>query len=126
MATDITKYALHPPKVVAIAKDAYLTPKNPFPDPVNLPGGSVPSYGQDITFASGRTAPDKKDVGTTTAQVLAAILVTGVLGGTFAPAAIAIARRAELRAVEESRLLDQPRGAPPTSSAQSVSPASRD
>ena len=51
------------------------------------------------------------EVGTTTAEVLGAILVTGVLGGTFAPAAIAIARRAELRAVEENRLL----GAEPTS-----------
>jgi len=44
-------------------------------------------------------------VGTTTAEVLGAILVTGVLGGTFAPAAIAIAQRAELRAVEERKLL---------------------
>ena len=45
------------------------------------------------------------EIGTTTAEVLGAILVTGLLGGTFAPAAIAIARRAELRAAEESRLL---------------------
>ncbi len=48
------------------------------------------------------------EVGTTTAEVLGAILVTGVLGGTFAPAAIAIARRAEVRAVEEKA------GGPPT------------
>ncbi len=45
------------------------------------------------------------EVGTTTAEVLGAILVTGVLGGTFAPAAIAIARRAELRAGEDRKLL---------------------
>ena len=45
------------------------------------------------------------EFGTTTAEVLGAILVTGVLGGSCAPAAIAIARRAELRAVEESKLL---------------------
>ena len=45
------------------------------------------------------------EVGTTTADVLGAILLTGILGGTFAPAAIAIARRAELRAAEESKLL---------------------
>lgn len=45
------------------------------------------------------------EVGTTTAEVLGAILVTGVLGGTFAPAAIAIARRAELRAREDRKLL---------------------
>ena len=51
------------------------------------------------------------EVGTTTAEVVGAILVTGVLGGTFAPAAIAIARRAELRAIEESR----PLGAEPSS-----------
>ena len=45
------------------------------------------------------------EIGTTTAEVLGAILVTGVLGGTFAPAAIVIARRAELRAGEDTRLL---------------------
>jgi len=45
------------------------------------------------------------EVGTTTADVLGAVLMTGVLGGTFAPAAIVIARRAELRAVEERKLL---------------------
>ena len=45
------------------------------------------------------------EAGTTMVEVLGAILVTGVLGGTFAPAAIAIARRAELRAAQESKLL---------------------
>ena len=47
------------------------------------------------------------EVGTTTAEVLGAILVTGFLGGMFAPAAIAIARRAELRAVGEGQLLKE-------------------
>ena len=51
------------------------------------------------------------EVGTTAAEVLGAILVTGVLGGTFAPASIAIARRAELRAMEENKLLSsEPQG----------------
>ena len=45
------------------------------------------------------------EVGTTSIEVLGAILVTGILGGTFAPAAIAVARRAELKAVEERKLL---------------------
>jgi len=45
------------------------------------------------------------EVGTTMAEVLGAIIVTGALGGTFAPAAIAIARRAELRATEARGLL---------------------
>jgi len=44
-------------------------------------------------------------VGTTTVEVLGAIFVTGFLGGTFAPAAIAIAQGAELRAPTEGRLL---------------------
>ena len=41
------------------------------------------------------------EAGTTAADVVGAILVTGILGGTFAPASIAIARRAELQAAEE-------------------------
>ena len=36
-------------------------------------------------------------IGTTTADVVAAVLLTATLGGTFAPASIALARRAELR-----------------------------
>ena len=47
------------------------------------------------------------EAGTTTADVLEAILLTGFLGGTFAPASIALARRAELRAVEEGKLLKE-------------------
>ena len=46
------------------------------------------------------------DAGTTLADVLGAILVTGVLGGTFAPASIAIARRAALQAGEDVPLLE--------------------
>ena len=45
------------------------------------------------------------EAGTTVRDVLGAILVTGLLGGTFAPASIAIARRAELPAAEEIELL---------------------
>ncbi len=45
------------------------------------------------------------DAGTTAVEVLGAILVTGVLGGTFAPASIAVARRAEFRAAEDSKRL---------------------
>ncbi len=45
------------------------------------------------------------EAGTTAVEVLGAILVTGVLGGTFAPASIAVARRAELRAAEHSKRL---------------------
>jgi len=58
-----TKYYLPTPKVVAIAKDKYLTPKMPFADTVNLPGVPAPMYGQDITFGIGRAAPNKQSVG---------------------------------------------------------------
>ena len=44
--------------------------------------------------------------GTTVAEILGAIAVTGVLGGTFAPGAVAIARRAALSAGEEHPLLE--------------------
>jgi len=44
-------------------------------------------------------------VGTTTADILAAILMTASLGGMLAPASIAVARRAELAAPEEARLI---------------------
>ena len=45
------------------------------------------------------------EAGTTAVEVLGAIIVTGVLGGTFAPASIAVARRAELQAAEPSKRL---------------------
>lgn len=42
---------------------------------------------------------------TTVVDVLEAVLLTSVLGGTFAPGAVALARRAELAAGEEPELL---------------------
>jgi hypothetical protein len=45
------------------------------------------------------------DAGTTMADVLGAMLVTGSLGGTFASGSVAIARRAEIAAPEERHLL---------------------
>ena len=45
------------------------------------------------------------EAGTTAVDILEAILVTGFLGGTFAPGSVAIARRAELKAAEEPQLL---------------------
>jgi hypothetical protein len=45
------------------------------------------------------------EVGTTVVDVFQAVLLTGVLGGTFAPASIAMARRADLPAGRASRLL---------------------
>ncbi|GMR12847.1 MAG: hypothetical protein BMS9Abin29_1041 [Gemmatimonadota bacterium] len=44
--------------------------------------------------------------GTTATEILGAIAVTGFLGGTFAPASVAIARRAALSAGEENPLLE--------------------
>ena len=49
------------------------------------------------------------EAGTTAVDIIEAILVTGFLGGTFAPGAIAIARRAELQAGEELRFLTDDR-----------------
>lgn len=46
------------------------------------------------------------EAGTTLADVLGAIAVTGLLGGTFAPGAIAAARHAELAEPEETLLLE--------------------
>jgi len=53
------------PKVVAIAKDKYITPLIPFPDTKYLPTGHIPIYGQDITSGLNRATPDKQDVGKT-------------------------------------------------------------
>lgn len=44
--------------------------------------------------------------GTTMTEILGAIAVTGLLGGTFAPGSVAIARRAALSAGEEPPLLE--------------------
>jgi hypothetical protein len=63
---DCSSHPLLPPKVVAIATDAHLTPTNTFTD-AGLPGGVVTKYGQDITFGTGRVAPRKQDVGKTDA-----------------------------------------------------------
>src|SRR5581483_6304560 len=63
------QYPLPRPRVVAIAKDTYLTPKYPFPDASNLPGAGAPMYGQDITSAVGRLAPKGQSVGTTPAML---------------------------------------------------------
>jgi hypothetical protein len=46
------------------------------------------------------------EAGTTLIDVLGAMGVTAMLGGTFAPGAVAIARRAELAAPEEVGLLE--------------------
>ena len=44
------------------------------------------------------------EAGTTVAEIVGAMIVTGVLGGTFAPASIAVAKRAELQAAERTLL----------------------
>lgn len=62
-----SRFPLNPPRLVALARDAYLTPTTPFPDPVNLPGLPAPKYGQDITSGTGRRAPGGQDVGSTPA-----------------------------------------------------------
>ncbi len=67
MSTSCSQFPLHPPLLVAIAKDAYLTPTTPFPDHVHLPGITAPRYGQDITYGYGRSAPGKQNVGSTPA-----------------------------------------------------------
>ena len=64
------QYPLLPMKVVAIAKDGYLKPKNPFADPANLPATAAPAYGQDITSGVGRAAPGKQSVGKTPADLV--------------------------------------------------------
>lgn len=62
-------YPLIPPRVVAIAKDNYLNPTNPFPDPVFLPGTPAPRYGPDITFGTGRNSPGGKTAGSSVAEL---------------------------------------------------------
>ena len=60
---------LNTPKVIAIARDSYLTPTFAFSDAKNLPGVPAPKYGQDITFGYNRRAPENKSVGTTIEQL---------------------------------------------------------
>jgi hypothetical protein len=50
------------------------------------------------------------EAGTTVMDVVGAVLVTGALGGLFAPASIAVARRAELASRSERELLEEPGG----------------
>jgi hypothetical protein len=65
-----TQHPLLPARVVEVAKDGYLRPTNPFPDPANLPGVAAPKYGQDITSGVGRAAPGKQSVGKTPADLV--------------------------------------------------------
>ena len=65
---------LSSPKVIAIARDTYLTPTHPFADAQNLPGVPAPKYGQDITHGYGRKAPGGQSVGTTVPDLKAKML----------------------------------------------------
>ena len=56
--------SLPQPLLVAIAKDGYLTPTYSFADLEHMPLIAAPKYGQDLTFAKGRKAPNKQSVGT--------------------------------------------------------------
>lgn len=64
MSTGTPDIFLNSPKVIAIARDSYLTPTNSFADAKNLPGVAAPKYGQDITHGYGRIPPSRKSVGT--------------------------------------------------------------
>ena len=46
------------------------------------------------------------EAGTTAVDVIEAMVLTAFLGGTFAPGAVALARRAELQAPEDRTLLN--------------------
>ncbi len=83
---DCKAFPLLPPKVVAIARDAYLTPKVPFPDPTNLPLVPAPMYGQDITSSYGRVALHKQSVGNTPEELKPKMrkLLTKFAGGDSA------------------------------------------
>ena len=65
-----TQFPLRPEKVVAVARDTYLTPRLAFPDPANLPGADAPKYGQDITSSYGRSAPKGQSVGSSPAELI--------------------------------------------------------
>lgn len=64
MSLDCSLFPLSPAKVLAIAKDSYLTPTTPFKDLVHIPAMPAPMYGQDITFGKFRIAPKGHEVGT--------------------------------------------------------------
>jgi hypothetical protein len=63
MAVNAGNNPVVPHKLVAFARDRYLTPTTPFGDPANLPYATPPAYGQDITFGFGRSAPNGHSVG---------------------------------------------------------------
>ena len=84
---DCAPYPVSPRKVVAIARDKYLTPTVSFPDPANLSMVSPPKFGQDITTSRGRPAPHNQSVGRTPAELtpkmekLLSIFASGDKGG---------------------------------------------
>ena len=63
MAVNAGNNPVVPHKLVAFARDRYLTPTTEFGDPANLPYATPPAYGQDITFGFGRSAPNGHNVG---------------------------------------------------------------
>lgn len=65
-----TPIELRGPRVIAIARDTYLRPRTPFPDPINLPGVAPPLYGPDIDSSTGRKPPGAYDVGKTAAELV--------------------------------------------------------
>ena len=65
------------------------------------------------------------DAGTTAMDILGAILVTGALGGIFAPASIAAARRAELAAARGPDLLGEPQASDDVPSCPGADPRRR-
>jgi hypothetical protein len=66
---DCTQNRLAQPKVVAVARDTYLTPLYAFADTTNLVAPYVPKFGQDLSFGRGRPAPGRQSVGTTEATL---------------------------------------------------------
>nr|WP_128796756.1 hypothetical protein [Corallococcus coralloides] len=61
-------FQLVQPKIVAIATDTYLKPMQFIADPL-LPGKHVLGFGQDLSFATGRTQLHGPSVGTTPAAL---------------------------------------------------------
>ncbi len=69
MASNCSQFPLSPTLLIAIARDSYLKPTNPFPDNTHIPLIAPPKYGQDITFGRGRKAPGGQSVGSTPADL---------------------------------------------------------
>ncbi|WP_395851548.1 SH3 domain-containing protein [Cystobacter fuscus] len=61
-------FQLAQPRIIAIATDSYLKPTIYVADPL-LPGKHVLGFGQDFSFARGRTQPHGPSIGTTTAAL---------------------------------------------------------